>query len=167
MSTQPYCVLDDLLLGNVPIPANAQRYVNDAADEIDSVIGFKYETPVVVGNSAEARPVTILLKRLNAWLASGRVLMAVAAPAQDDQIQQYALYLVTQARDTLKMIADGDILLPGAPVIGGESQVNTGPVAAFQDDASAVESFATVFGNPASDVITRVRFPFHNEYHWG
>lgn len=160
MSTQPYCTVNDLILGNIPIPADAQRYVDQAAEEIDSVIGFKYETPVVVENSAEGRPVTLLLKRLNFSLASGRLILALAAPGEDDQIQQYGKYLVDQVHATLKMIVSGEILLPGAPEVGGGSAKSTGPVAYFEDDVSPVEQFGVMFGNPAAEVLTRVRLPF-------
>lgn len=169
MSTVAYCTTDDLVLGNIPIPPNAQRYVDQAAQEIDSIIGFKYETPVVVDNSSEGRPVTLLLSRINYTLASGRLILALAAPAQDDQIQQYGKYLVDEALKALKMIVDGEILLPGAPEVGGGTVGPTGPIAYFEDDASAVESFATVFGNPASEVITRTRVGYiftGRDYPW-
>lgn len=160
MSTVPYASVEDLVLGNIPIPDSAQRYVDQAAQEMDSIIGFKYETPVVVDNSPEGRPVTLLLKRINYTLASGRLLLALAAPAQDDQIQQYGKYLVDEALKALKMIVDGEILLPGAPEVGGGTLKSTGPVAYFEDDASAVETFGLVFGNPAADVLTRPRVPY-------
>ncbi|HWI68184.1 MAG TPA: hypothetical protein VNS88_07365, partial [Nitrospiraceae bacterium] len=71
-----YSEVTDLLTGNVPTPAylSPQKYVDDAADEIDSKIGFVYETPIDVTYSSSnpvTRPVRLLLKRINNFLASG------------------------------------------------------------------------------------------------
>lgn len=151
-----YCSTDDLLLGNVPVPATAQTYVDTAAEEMDSILGLRYVTPVELDEqNPKQRPFFLLLKRINAWLASGRLLMALDAGGEDDQVHQYAERLVNEALMALKQIADGSILLPGGESIDPEAPKTTGPMAAFADDASAVETFNTVWGNPAADVTRR------------
>lgn len=154
-----YSEVEDLILGNIPTPANAQKYVDDGADEIDGRIGFKYATPVVVGESAEERPVRLLLKRINNWLASGRLIMALDSGGEDDQLHQYGLYLVSEANKTLDMIASGEIVLPGVDPSSPTSEIVTGPQMTTGDAYSFVEGFGDVFGNPAAIAIERVRIP--------
>jgi hypothetical protein len=158
-----YCSVGDLLLGNVPTPASATTYVNSAADEMDSIIGLQYVTPVVLDQNIQSqRAGFLLLKRINAFLASGRLLMALDAAGEDDQVHQYAEYLIAQAMMALTQIQDGTIILPGGdPVNPGEGQRYTGPVASFQDDASVVEAFGDVFGNPAQTSLLAPRAPIY------
>lgn len=158
-----YCVAADLLLGNVPTPASASIYVQEAADEMDSIIGLQYVTPVVLDPNIQVqRSGFLLLKKINVWLASGRLLMALDAGGEDDQLHQYAKYLVDQALMALAQIQDGTVILPGAtPVNPGSDQRVTGPQASFADDTSVVEQFGTVFGNPAQSSLLACRPPVY------
>ena len=161
-----YCTTEDLQLGSVPVPSNgdAEKYIALAADEIDSVIGMRYAVPVEVDqSSAVQRPVGLLLKKINAWLASGRLVMAADASGADDQIQQYGKYLVEEALIPLRQIADGTIVLPGIDLVDPEANKNTGPVASFADESSLVEAHAATFGNPAVQAINRQNIlPYSN-----
>lgn len=164
-----YCETADLLLGNVVSkPADQDRFVNDAADEIDSRIGFMYATPIVVGESAEQRPVKMLLKKINSWLASGRLIMALDAGGEDDQIHQYGLYLVSEAQKVLESITSGEIVLPGVdPASPDSTGIVTGPQYTTGDDASLVESFGSVFGDPAKVALVLPRpIPCRNYTTW-
>lgn len=145
-----YSAKTDLLLGNIPEPANAQRYVDDAGDEIDSKIGFRYATPISLSENIPAqRPGALLLKRINQWLSTGRLLLALDAAGEDDQLHQYGEYLVREATAALDSIADGSITLPGAVPVDPDVPKSTGPVAAYGDDYSLVDGYYSVFGNPA------------------
>lgn len=157
MST--YCETADLLLGNVPVPATAGKYVQDAADEMDSRLGLLYVTPIVLDESdPRTRPAALLLKRINSWLASGRLIMALDAGGEDDQLHKYAERLVSEALLALKMIVEREIVLPGAePVNPVEDSGLTGPLATWGDDASVVEAYDSTFGNQASNAIQRDR----------
>lgn len=166
MPTTAYCTSADLLLGNVPVPSDAQKYIDAAAEEIDSHIGFKYQTPVVVGNSPEQRPIELLLKRLNAWLASGRLILALDGAGEDDQLHTYGAYLVTQVNETLAKIMDGSITLPGVPPSSPEGSIQTGPMMANGEEASFVDAHAEVFGNPAAIVLDRSYIVYGNPYTW-
>lgn len=149
-----YCDTGDLLLGNVPVPASAARYVQDAADEIDSVLGSQYVTPIILDENIPAqRSGFLLLKRINAHLASGRLIMALDAAGEDDQLHQYAEYLLRQALEALRQIQDGSIIIPGAEPINPEVNRATGPIASFADDYSPVEEYGTVFGNHAAQAL--------------
>jgi hypothetical protein len=163
-----YSEVSDLILGNIPTPANAQKYVDDGADEIDARIGFKYATPIAVGESAEERPVRLLLKRINNWLASGRLIMALDGGGEDDQLHQYGLYLVTEANKTLDQIVNGEIVLPGVDPSSPTSEIVTGPQMSVGDEYSLVEGFDEIFGNPAKISIERTRiapvYPYPIDY---
>lgn len=109
-----YCTVDDLLIGDISTSAELSpvKYVNDAADEIDSKIGFRYDTPIPVSSP---RPVLLLLKRLNSHLASGRLILAATISANQEELNAYGASLVNDAQLTLEAIASGQMFLPGAP----------------------------------------------------
>jgi len=156
-TTVPYCQLSDLLFGNIPVPTTAGQYLDQGAEEIDSVIGLKYATPVVASDNVEQRPARLLLKRINIWLSTGRCILAISGGGEDDQLHSYGLYLVLEATKALTAIADGTVILPGVPPATETEDRASGPAITNVDNASAVEAFSDVFGNPASNVITAVR----------
>lgn len=139
-----YSEVGDMLTGNIPVGStSAQKYVNDAADEIDSVIGNLYVTPLDMSDpSPLSRPSRLLLKRISNFLASGRLMFATSAGGEDDQLHAYARYLVETATATLMRIANGEIFLDGAikEDIDGESG-SPGPLISNVDFESNVEAF--------------------------
>lgn len=146
-----YCAVTDLLTGNIPTPSylSPERFVNDAADEIDSRIGFVYVTRVdVSSNSPVVKPAKLLLKRLNVFLATGRMLMAVDAGGEDDQLHAYALSLVQEANECIEYIVSGQIRLDGAPLVEGEAPTERGPMISNLDKESNVEAFYDRIANP-------------------
>lgn len=143
-----YSEVEDLLTGNIPLPSqyDPQKFVNDAADEIDSHIGFLYATPVNVSEGGPVvRPARLLLKRLNNFLATGRLLMAADAAGENKQLHAYALKLVEDATAALMQIADGSVVLDGAlpaPGLGVPTETShRGPLIYNKDLESAVDAF--------------------------
>lgn len=148
-----YCTTKQLLVGNIPLPrlVDPNSYVNDASDEIDSMIGFRYITPVVPYAEANpqpavpyvlARPVLLLLKRINVWLATGRMILAIDSAGEDTQLHAYGLKLVSDAMTTLVDIRDGKINLDGTPEIIPDTPDNhRGPAIFNGDVSSAVDDF--------------------------
>lgn len=112
----PYCGVVDLLIGDIATGGalDPTKYVSDAADEIDSKIGFRYVTPVVTNNVP--RPVALLLKRLNAHLASGRLILAATISAEDERLNAYGENLVASVELSLLAIAEGEQVLPLTPI---------------------------------------------------
>lgn len=108
----PYCVESDLLIGDISVSAalSPTKYVADAADEIDSKIGFRYDTPIP---ATAPRPVLLLLKRLNSHLASGRLILAATISANQEELNSYGASLVNDAQLTLEALASGEMVLPG------------------------------------------------------
>lgn len=143
-----YSTVADLLTGNVPLPAalSPQKFVDDAANEVDSFIGFKYQTPVDVSDlGATSRPARLLIKRLANFLATGRLLMAADASGQDVNLHAYANKLITDALTTLQLIANGEITLDGAITLtdpnGASAGLRKAPAIYNVDESSNVEGF--------------------------
>jgi hypothetical protein len=148
-----YSEVGDLLNGNIPLPdyVDKQKFVQDAADEIDSKIGFIYVTPIDISDSSDVpRPARLLLKRINNFLATGRLLMAVDAGGEDDRLHAYGWSLVQEATVALSQIASGEIYLKGAdPVNVGEDAIITSIIVNNLDVESNVEAFYDRVMNPA------------------
>lgn len=141
----PYCLKQDLLTGDIPLPSyvSPEKFIQDAADEIDSQIGFLYVTPVDISDAGTtSRPVRLLLKRLNSWIATGRLLMA--ANAAGGEIHNYGSRLVREATASVNAIEKGQLVLEGAEKspLSGDEQVGA-PQWANVDSESNVEAFYT------------------------
>lgn len=151
----PYSEKDDLLVGDMPLPAGfrPQKYVDDAADEIDSIIGFQYVTPVDVSEtSLVVRPVRLLIKRIANLLATGRLIMATTVGRERQELHQYGYTLVREATAVLTQIANGEILLKGAALVDPLEDTDkqfTGPQIANVDAESNVEAFYDRVASPA------------------
>lgn len=148
-----YSSTEDLLTGNIPVPSylDPMKFVQDAADEIDSYIGFVYQTPIDVGMTSNlSRPARLLLKRINNYLATGRLLQAAAAAQQDDNTHAYATRLITEALSALQGIAGGSVVLDGAPLVDGSEDASpvSRPVVNNEDEYSQVEAFYNRVTNP-------------------
>lgn len=135
------------------------KYTSDAADEIDSIIGYRYTTPIdVTEGGSTPRPVRLLLKRLNAFLATGRFIQALTALQEDQQLNAYGNAMVEEVLASLYAIADGTVILPGLTLTDGEVTPGLGeaaPVARVTvplinnlDAESNVEAFYDRIANP-------------------
>lgn len=158
----PYYEGDDLELGNIPLPAyiDVRAAIADAADEIDSYIGFAYKTPVNIDEgSPVARPARLLLKRVNRALASGRTIMKLAAAQQDNEIHAYGAVLVAEALKSLELIRSGQIKLEGAVPPDGANTSEPAIVFLTKDPESQVDAFYDRIVNPnyffSPDVVRR------------
>lgn len=138
----PYSTVDDLLLGDMPLGSKVDpiRFVQDAADEIDSVLGFRYVTPIDIADTAStARHVKLLLKRINNHLASGRLILAVDVGGEDSVLHAYGVSLIQEAIAWLTQIVNS-MTLEGAEEKPGED-ASTGPSIMNEDEFSAVATF--------------------------
>lgn len=149
-----YCTTADLLNGGIPLPEylDPAKYVQDAADEIDSKIGLRYITPISMAESGETavpRPVRLFLKRTNAFLATGRLLLAVASPDERNQVHAYGRSLIEEATKALDAIASGEVSLTDVPEVNdGADAPITAPLISNLDSESSVEAFYDRIGNP-------------------
>ena len=123
---------DDLLVGtNIALPRMLSReaFVRDAAREIDSRLGFRYRTPLrfmrtlPTGERIEVdpsdpsthTPTFLTIQRLSNNIASGRLLLAIAAPGEDNTLNAYAMKLLRDAEGIFSQIDSGKIALELAP----------------------------------------------------
>lgn len=142
-----YSTVDDFLIENIPLPRtlNAQKFVNDAADEIDSVIGARYATPI---NMLESGPVLrhsrLLIRRVSVALSTGRMILALATPGEDGSLHAYGARLVRDALSLLEGIRVGDILLEGAETTDSFGQDGTMSIV-NHDPTSIVDTFESAF----------------------
>lgn len=148
-----YSAKADLLVGSIPLPGylDADKYVDDAADEIDSKLGFVYETPIPVAEGAEGqapRPVRLLLKRINNFLATGRLLLAVDSGGEEVRLHAYGQKLVEDATIALDAIVKGEIDLHDVTLVQVDRLVQTTPIINNLDEESAVEAFYDRVVNP-------------------
>lgn len=154
-----YCEITDLLVGDIPLASkygDGQGFVDLAADEMDAEIGHIYVTPVVFDETSQAklaaaRPSKLLLKKINTLLASGRIIMDMAAGGEDRSLHEYGASMWKEASELLEKICNGKINLV-APRVGDDDEAtkpqNT-KVSIVQDDPySLVEDFYTRYSRP-------------------
>lgn len=146
-----YSEVADLLTGKIPTPSSLdpQKYVDDATDEIDSKIGLIYKTPIDLGEFSDVpRPVRLLLKRINNFLASGRLILAVASPQEQANLHAYGWSLVREATAALDSIASGEVTIDGAERLTDDTVAITAPLISNVDSESNVEAFYDRLANP-------------------
>lgn len=136
-----YSLPTDLLIGGLAVSSkiDKQVYVDAAADEIDIVLGLRYETPVDVNDLDDSS--FKLLKKINNYLATGRLIMALSINGQEDTLNAYAMEMVRVAINDLEMLRMGAVELVGATYKDGASGNNKAPTIINQDESSAISVF--------------------------
>lgn len=156
MTDSTYSATTDLLVGDVTIDdAVKTRHVNQAADEVDSNLGFLYPTPFTEG--ALSRPGWLLIQRLANFIASGRLLMEIDQGGEEQMIHAYGKSLLQQATDAMSLILSGAIDLRPGDDGSTEVPATNGMLIANVDDFSVVDKFYDYMAKPP---IFLQRFPF-------
>lgn len=135
-----YAGTADLLVGGMIVnPTEAAQFIEVAADEIDSVLGFTYVIPL----TAVEPHVALILKRVNALIASGRLILSTAVGGEDGSLHAYGRSLLMEGQDTLAAIANGNIQLVGADKTAPHADDGTGnaPSISQGDATSGVDAF--------------------------
>lgn len=164
-----YCTTDDLLIAsNFPLPIgfSSAQYVQLGTDEINIAISRLYKVPVVFGTADEQTKYAatiLLLKQLNQFLATGRILMAIAAPGEDSELHAYAKSLVDRSCYILEEISQSKIILEGADAntnVPEDADFASPHGMVFQlDDYSGVEAFYDIVTSPYGIVKRPVPLP--------
>lgn len=139
-----YSTKEDLLIGDVPLApryGDGSKFVDLAADEIDAEIGHIYVTPVDLADTPGNRPARLLLKKINNFIASGRIVLDMSLAGEDTQLQSYGRSLLSEGVSLLQQISNGGIVLTGAELLPGTDDNPKGPSVSNEDPASLVESF--------------------------
>lgn len=143
-----YCTTSDLLLGDIAVSSvvSKEGFVNAAAAEIDSKLGYLYVVPIT-GSVPQ-----FLLDRLkfdNAKLATGRILLAITAASEDSIQNAYGASLVTDALADVQCMASGQDAILGAEtaaVGSGGTDEGSAPMVSVADRQSGVEAFYEYVG---------------------
>lgn len=157
MADSTYSVIADLLIGDVTVDDTVkQRHVNQAADEVDSILGFLYPTPFTEG--AVSRPGWLLIKRLANFIASGRLLLEIDQAGEEQMVHAYGKSLLQQATDAMEMVLNGAVnLLPGDDGSDTDAKPVNAMLIANVDNFSVVEAF---YGYMAKPPLITTRYPF-------
>jgi hypothetical protein len=158
-----YSEVTDLLLGNIPLPTGeraikSKNAVDRAADEIDGALGLKYQTPIK-STGPNQRAITALMRNVNNWLASGRLIQELTASTQGTEIHAYAASLVNQAWMILNKIIAGEIVLDGVPGNGSSTPPAYGPLISNKDSESNVDAFYDRVAPPPTYPATSQSWP--------
>ena len=98
------------------------------------------------GGSEDSTGAEGMLKMMNARLAGGRLIMALAVGGEDRQLQAYGASLAQLAYDDLNRIVGGSVLLGGQAEVGPTRAVDIPGIVNY-DEESAVYAFEnTVLG---------------------
>lgn len=155
-----YCTPADLLTGDLVIgqTVNRQEYVDRAAEEMDAKLGWLYATPILVdgdpGHTPDPIPAlprheALLLKTINAKIATAWLIMSLSINEEGSMVHAYALRLLKEGNDELLLLANGDLTLH-AP------RVETDPIAI----ANRTPGVINVDSESLLD-------PFYNVTNWG
>lgn len=144
-----YCELGDLRKGDLPLPGfmgDGTSFVVGAAEEIEAALGHIYVTPFNVGAGTDlTRPSILTLKKINWLIASGRLVLDLAASGENNDLHSYGKRMLEEGLLMLAQLAAGEMVLDGAPTPATEDPElepsPTGPVIYNEDSESLVKSF--------------------------
>lgn len=141
-----YCKLSDLRIGDIRLPSYIGDGTGDikrAAQEIDAALGKLYITPIEIEDDPEYRPSILMLNKINWLIASGRIILNMAAAGEDDNQHAYGMGMLKEGLQLLKMLADGEMVLIGAERVDHDTPDDhfTGPKIFNEDPESLVKSF--------------------------
>lgn len=143
-----YSTKDDLRIGDIRLPVrygDGSSFVVSAAEEIDAQLGHIYVTPFVIdAQVAQNRPAILILKKINNLIASGRLIMDMAASQEDTTLHAYGWAMLKEGLELLKALQSRSILLTGSTLIdydGDGQKTPTGPLIHNVDTESRVEGF--------------------------
>lgn len=159
-----YSAKEDLLTGDIPLAGkygDGTPFVNLAADEIDAQIGHLYVTPIVLEDVPANRPARLLLKKINNLLASGRIILDMAAGGEDDRLHAYGASMMKEAIDLLNAITKGQIVLTGAPLLQeAANDLNTAVSIKNEDPYSLVQGFYERYSQPMLPIVLNPMRPY-------
>ena len=144
-----YSAVSDLLIDDLTVSASfpKQKYVDDAADEMNIKIGKRYDLPIDVNSLSQ--PSRLLLKRINNYLASGRIILRLAISSEQTKLHELGAAWVKEALDALCEIAEGksDLVLTDGSVLETDPYLDTqvGPKTTNVDDSSPTDSYYEYF----------------------
>lgn len=146
-----YSEVSDLMIGDTIIGGGVskQAFINAAADEIDSKIGWLYVTPVAIpGSPALPRHEVLLLKGINNKLATGRLILTLDIAGEGTTLHAYGARLVKEAMDELLLVANGtlDLTCPRIPLTATQASNRVPGVINLDEESLVLPFVKTVHG---------------------
>lgn len=142
-----YCTPADVTLGSMDLPrgVSVQTVIDTQAEFIDAVLGRIYRLPIVLdaGNPAH-KPYKFLLKKLNAYMATGTILLNAGGAQQVTDVNAYALWYLNHAEIMLKKIEDREVDFPGQEPANPGTDDADAPMVVAKDSFSRVDAFYEV-----------------------
>lgn len=150
-----YSEVGDLLIGDMMLGSfDATKYVDDAARDIDSKLGYIYKLPL---RKKDATPgpdawkdlpdyQVLTLRQMNNKLASGKLILAMAVGQEGTAVHAYGLHLVREATAELMLFANGTVDLAAEQLDGSaadeplDGSVRT-PTMQVHDNESLLDGF--------------------------
>ena len=146
-----YCADTDLALGDIVLPTwlVKSQWIERAAEEIDSRLGFIYKVPLVSAGAPQtfaalATHEKALIKGINWKLATGRIILALDSGGEDVALHAYGRSLVLEAINDLMQVANGVVSFPDAAlnVDSVTNGPNMTPSATNADEFSLVDAWS-------------------------
>jgi hypothetical protein len=137
-----YCETTDLLKGDIPLPAYmgaGAGYIDTASDEMDTVLGQLYVTPIEL-DPVLFRPSVLWLKTCCKFIASGRLILDLDISEENSNLHAYGLSLLNQGLEMLKAIQTGAASITGAQPLHPDQTDLTGPMIYNEDSESLVRA---------------------------
>lgn len=138
-----YCSPDDINIGNVQLPRglNKQAYVDAAAEEMDAELGKVYVLPLTPSSAIASNTwAGKYLKKINKFLAIGRIVIDSASGGEDNSLNSYGYYHLKTAMDALAALVSGSITLTDVEKLDVEPNTS-GPQVENRDAGSYVDAF--------------------------
>lgn len=148
-TTPAYCEVDDLTFGDLQVPRDVSLddWIKITADEMDADLGQIYCLPFAFDNTkAEDRADALLLKKINAFLTMGRVILTIAGATDGTSLHAYGKSLLGDAKGALGKITNGSITLESAQLISDVDAQYNGPIVNNRDAGSFVDAFYNSHG---------------------
>jgi hypothetical protein len=128
----------------IPTKVAIADFQDDAYNYINGRLRKLYTVPIVSSDNTDKG----ILKLIEASLAAGNILMAVAAVHEADGVHKYGQSLVDLAEEKLTMLEDQEMVLTGAPRDADSSDdVANAPLMS----GSSADDYAT-FDRPMSGI---------------
>lgn len=151
-----YCSPSDLLIAGtrLPSPLTVEGAIASASDQMDSYIGARYVTPVLVDLlDPTKRQDSLVLQQICSNLTSGQIITSMAAGGSQNTTHAYGMYLLRFAFAQLANIQNGRTKLTTAELLPVEPEDLTvrGPRIIQGTRVSLMDAFYESFqpGGPA------------------
>lgn len=143
-----YATTADIDLGalgtgiELPRGINVQNEIDNAADDMNAVVGRFYQLPLNLSKTDPAlAPYELMMRKTNAYLAQGNIIEKSAAGSEDSSIHARAKMFWNKAYKILDAIEKGRLQIPHQQYVQADIETFRGPFTFGPDGASRVEPF--------------------------